>query len=174
MIQSGGKGPFAPHPQYVFQYRFPQFGVTPQVQQNLLRATAKGCGEQGTYEDCGGAPTYPLAQFNPVTQLGRLAGLIGLGDDAASGPTSVSQLLQTPSSLGPVSDVTKALSWQEKVAAAAWGSASVIGTGLGAYHGFKRNNSVGWALWWALMGGLFPVITVPVAIAQGFGKRKGR
>lgn len=47
---------------------------------------------------------------------------------------------------------------------------TVAGTGLGAYHGYKRNNSVGWAIAWGLLGGLFPIITIPVAIAQGFGK----
>lgn len=39
------------------------------------------------------------------------------------------------------------------------------------YHGYKRNNSVGWAIWWGLMGALFPVITPVIAVAQGFGKR---
>ncbi len=41
-----------------------------------------------------------------------------------------------------------------------------------AYHGYKRNNSVGWAIGWALLGGLFPVITPVIALAQGFGKPK--
>lgn len=53
-----------------------------------------------------------------------------------------------------------------------WALASVGGTAAGAYHGYKRNNSVGWALLWGLLGGLAPVITVPIAVAQGFGKRK--
>lgn len=43
-----------------------------------------------------------------------------------------------------------------------------------AYHGYKRNRSVGWAVWWGFMGGLFPVITPAIALAQGFGKRKTR
>ena len=47
---------------------------------------------------------------------------------------------------------------------------AVAGTALGAYHGYKRTESVGWAIGWALLGGLFPFITIPVAIAQGFGK----
>jgi hypothetical protein len=56
-----------------------------------------------------------------------------------------------------------------------WGAISTLGTGLGAYHGYKRNGgSVGWAIGWGLLGGLVPIITVPVALAQGFGKRKGR
>lgn len=49
---------------------------------------------------------------------------------------------------------------------------SIAGTALGAYHGYRRNRgSVGWAIGWALLGGMFPVITIPVALAQGFGKR---
>lgn len=42
--------------------------------------------------------------------------------------------------------------------------------GASAYHGYRRNDSLGWAVWWALMGGIFPVITPAVAIAQGFGE----
>lgn len=48
---------------------------------------------------------------------------------------------------------------------------SLAGTAVGAYHGFKRNNSVGWAIGWAILGGLFPIIVIPVAFAQGIGKR---
>lgn len=60
-----------------------------------------------------------------------------------------------------------------------WGpvmlTASILGTGAGAYHGFKRNRgSVGWAIVWGLLGGMFPIITVPVAFAQGYAKPRGR
>lgn len=48
---------------------------------------------------------------------------------------------------------------------------SAAGVAAGAYHGYKRNNSVGWAVGWALLGGMFPFITIPVSLAQGFGKR---
>lgn len=50
-------------------------------------------------------------------------------------------------------------------------TAAVVGTGLGAYHGYKRNSSVGWAIVWGLLGGAFPIIAIPVAFAQGFAKR---
>jgi hypothetical protein len=40
-----------------------------------------------------------------------------------------------------------------------------------AYHGYKRNNSVGWGIGWGVLGLLFPVITPTVAVIQGFGKR---
>ncbi len=50
---------------------------------------------------------------------------------------------------------------------------SILGTGLGSYHGYKRNRSVAWALVWAIGGGVAPVIAIPMALAQGFGKREG-
>lgn len=54
------------------------------------------------------------------------------------------------------------------------GIASIAGTAVGAYHGYKRNDSVGWAIAWALMGGLVPYVVVPVAMAQGIGKAPRR
>lgn len=53
-----------------------------------------------------------------------------------------------------------------------YGTLVVASTGASAYHGYKRNNSVGWAIVWGLLGGLFPVITPAVAIWQGFGEPK--
>lgn len=49
-------------------------------------------------------------------------------------------------------------------------SLALAGTALGAYHGYKRTESIGWTIGWALAGGLFPIIAIPVALAQGFGK----
>lgn len=49
---------------------------------------------------------------------------------------------------------------------------AAAGTIAGAYHGYKRNNSIGWAIGWGLLGGAFPFFTIPVALAQGFGERK--
>lgn len=53
-----------------------------------------------------------------------------------------------------------------------WGVAGTVSMAAGAYHGYKRNQSVGWALWWALMGSTFPVLTPAIALAQGFGQRR--
>jgi hypothetical protein len=53
----------------------------------------------------------------------------------------------------------------------AYQALGVIGMATGAYHGYKRNDSVGWAIVWALLGGAVPIITIPVSIAQGYGKR---
>jgi hypothetical protein len=50
----------------------------------------------------------------------------------------------------------------------------VIGTAgaaLGTYHGYKRSGgSIGWTLAWGLFGAFLPVLAVPIALAQGFGK----
>lgn len=56
---------------------------------------------------------------------------------------------------------------------AIWRVASIASTGLSAYHGYKRNDSVGWAIVWGLLGGIFPIITPAIAFAQGFGEKKG-
>lgn len=54
-----------------------------------------------------------------------------------------------------------------------WSLLSIAGGAAGAYHGYKRNReSIGWAIGWGLLGSMFPVITVPIAVAQGFGKAK--
>jgi hypothetical protein len=55
-----------------------------------------------------------------------------------------------------------------------WRLLGVAGMAIGAYHGYKRNNSVGWAIGWGLLGGLIPIIVIPIAFAQGIGKPKGR
>jgi hypothetical protein len=41
-----------------------------------------------------------------------------------------------------------------------------------AYHGYKRNNSVGWAIGWFFLGSIFFPLTPVIALAQGFGKPK--
>lgn len=53
-----------------------------------------------------------------------------------------------------------------------WAVLGTVSMAASAYHGYKRNQSVGWALWWGFCGGAFPVITPVIAVAQGYGKRK--
>ena len=43
---------------------------------------------------------------------------------------------------------------------------------LCVFHGYRRNNSIGWALAWGLAGIALPVVTPVIAVAQGFGQRK--
>ena len=63
---------------------------------------------------------------------------------------------------------------EREVTPAHWviGAIYVAATATGAYHGYKRNDSVGWALAWGLAAGLFPYIALPIAVARGFGEEK--
>ena len=54
-----------------------------------------------------------------------------------------------------------------------WDYVALAAGGASAYHGYKRNassNPLAWALWWGLWGAALPIITVPVALAQGFAE----
>lgn len=45
---------------------------------------------------------------------------------------------------------------------------------LGAYHGYRRTESVVWAIGWSVFAGLLPFLAAPIALAQGFGKPEKR
>lgn len=90
--------------------------------------------------------------------------MIELGADP---PTARAALSMSFSGLG-ATDTT--ISTLGKVATVA-GIASVP---LLAYHGYKRNNSVGWALVWRLLASIVWPVSVPIALAQGFGKRASK
>ena len=53
--------------------------------------------------------------------------------------------------------------------ATVWTVAGTAASAALAYHGYKRNNSVGWAVGWFLLGAFWP-ISLPIAFAQGFAK----
>ena len=40
------------------------------------------------------------------------------------------------------------------------------------YHGYARTGSLAWALIYGALGKWFPIEAVPIALAQGFGRRK--
>jgi hypothetical protein len=52
--------------------------------------------------------------------------------------------------------------------------ARTAAVGAAAFHGYRRNKSAFWALVWAVLAGASPLITTSVAVAQGFGKPKGK
>jgi hypothetical protein len=72
--------------------------------------------------------------------------------------------------------ISMALTWLDKSASWDLGKIksvlSLVSAGTSAFHGYRRNNSIWWAMWWGVMGGIFPVFVPVVALAQGFGKRK--
>ena len=55
--------------------------------------------------------------------------------------------------------------------AIAYGLIGTASMAASAYHGYKRNDSIGWALVWGLAGSVFPIITPVIAVAQGFGEK---
>ncbi len=60
---------------------------------------------------------------------------------------------------------------EKPVASAIYQVLSVASPGIGFYHGYKKNGgSIGYGLWWGLMGMIFPVITPAIALADGLGK----
>lgn len=48
-----------------------------------------------------------------------------------------------------------------------------IAAAASAFHGYKRNNSIGMALVWAACGYITPVLTPVIAVAQGYAKPRG-
>jgi hypothetical protein len=71
-----------------------------------------------------------------------------LGDDTAEAPApSLSGVISSPA---------------VKTASAA----------LLTYHGYRRTGSILWALLYGLAGRTVPIVAVPIAAAQGIGKRK--
>lgn len=81
-------------------------------------------------------------------------------DAATAPPASASAPSSSPSNLQTAGSMIASLAW-------------TAAAGASTYHGYKRNDGAfgGTALWF--LGGIFvPIITVPLALAQGFGKRK--
>lgn len=54
-----------------------------------------------------------------------------------------------------------------------WRFLGPVAAAAGIYHGYARNQSILWGLWWGISAAALPVITIPIALAQGFGKRRG-
>ena len=50
------------------------------------------------------------------------------------------------------------------------GALAIASMAASAFHGYRRNKSVGWALVWAIAGGIAPIVTPVIAVAQGFAK----
>lgn len=73
-----------------------------------------------------------------------------------------------PAAAAPASEAS---SWPSGLVATVYGLLSLAGTAAGAYHGARRNHGSVWsAVVWGFLGGAAPLITVPVAAAQGFGQ----
>lgn len=94
----------------------------------------------------------------------------GVGaDEATAAPTTIDETVIEAEPEAPPATEYETL-YQSRLYTAIEMAGAVIGT----YHGYKRNNSVGWALVWGVLGGMVPIFTIPIALAQGLGKKKGQ
>lgn len=50
--------------------------------------------------------------------------------------------------------------------------AKKVGGAVNVYHGYKRTNSIVWALIYGAFGYFAPVTTTAISVAEGFGERK--
>lgn len=66
-----------------------------------------------------------------------------------------------------LAEETKKIPWKTVA-----GVATVASAALSSIHGYRRNKSIGWALWWFTMGTVFPVVTPAIAVAQGYARPK--
>jgi len=130
---------------------------------------------QGDYLTFKQSVTAAMKALAPDDQPTLAAKLLSRGADPIVVDSALREASWVPAPRSAPSQPDDELSW--------WGERStfqkiyavlgLVGTGVGAYHGYRRNNgSVGWAIGWALLGGIFPVIMLPVAFAQGVGKPK--
>ncbi len=138
-----------------FNYLHPA-RTTPQQPQNLLRVTNKGISDCG----CSGnvAASYGLGGLGMYTLLNN----------------GVARVLTRPlAGLGQNDEVSTTSDGTRVVYRWWWvySLVALVAGGASAYHGYKRNDSLGWAIVWYIMGAWFPFFTLPVAIAQGYAKR---
>lgn len=136
-------------------------GALPDETKNQLAQQIK------TVTDASGDPQSILVTITDVGDRSDVAvRAIALGADA----TRVNNALTAISE----ADAFKERFKVSKPVALFWSIASTASMAASAYHGYKRNDSIGWALWWGFLGGIFPIITPTIALAQGFGKPKHR
>lgn len=149
------------------------------VTRSFGRGTLGCCGAAGTVGCCGGSAPGTVG----------CCGGGGAGGDGASAPswapngpinqsfqrdnTPLSQL-SGPGTLAGPSDVADA-STGARVGGVVYGLVATASMAASAYHGYKRNDvphgsPLGMALWWGLMGSIFPVIVPTIAVAQGYAK----
>jgi hypothetical protein len=78
----------------------------------------------------------------------------------------------TPAALAPVVGTVQAMGDGE---ISSFVNSDNFGYAAGAalvYHGYKRTGSLIWAILYGLAGKELPVVAVPVALAQGFARKK--
>ena len=101
-----------------------------------------------------------------VAKYAQLGGGFGIAVIPAAIQAEAERRLSTvaPAKSAPAESASKVSKLQAANMALSYGSSI-----LGIYHGYKRNDSIGWAIGWGFVGAFWP-IALPVMFAQGFGK----
>lgn len=150
MYPAGGMGP-------AWRTNFTQSATTvAQVPQNLMRVTEDGPPFRMSSQ---GQPGVPLEAH----MLGRLG--------ASEGGYFADQKAQYDAMIAN-SDPQYVAYSQRLISVLAIGQ-RLMGAGVGAYHGYKRNRGkIGPMIGWGVAGALLPVITVGVGLIQGLAQPK--
>lgn len=113
--------------------------------------------------------TQAVAGFGAAPSSSQSVAFPGSAGPFVHRPTVMYEQDAQPFGAPPVDDASK----DQGMGKVTYGIAYVLGTAgsmAGIYHGYKRNNgSIGWALAWGLIGGIWP-ISVPLMLAQGYAK----
>ena len=155
---------FISQPPLTVDWLSPVQHTTPQVPQNLLRPTWKGYGHLGGLGDCAGAWHSGQGSCGCVT--------CGGGNVLTDALAGLGRAHMRRATLGSLSD--EELAWRmPRWLQLTLGVVRLAGGAAGAYHGYKRHGDSVWGgIGWFFLGSLFWPISIPVAFAQGFGKRK--
>lgn len=124
-------------------------------------------------------PRFPIGSTDPGMS-GPPDPNLGAGfDPGMAGPTGGTAVVGVSE---PLTGMAKARSafetyqqaWESQPAIVryGWKAIQYASSGACAYHGYRRNQSLFWAVMWGFLGGVVPVIALPVAFAQGFGDKK--
>ncbi len=161
--------------------------TTPSFPQNLLRQTMMGgLGKLGVLTGLG-APTDPNQLAVPVAiETYDQIGAPFPGQSVATDPAPIATPLQPNGQVVHATDGTARPAgydmhsvWSHVGAerrGTIFGIASLalISGVISGIHGWNRDKTSIAAWGWFTLGSMFPVITPVVAIAQGYGKRRGR
>lgn len=126
----------------------------------------------GVADPTGSDPVAAFLLANPQPDASQIATFLKSFSDADTRNTMAQSLIAA--GINPAM-VSSALAWTNTVSqfptSKIFGMLTLASATASAFHGYRRNQSIGWAVVWFAMGLAFPIFTPTIAIAQGFGKK---
>jgi hypothetical protein len=131
-----------------------------------MHALADAAGTQALAQKIAQMPTADVAlflgQFNKRPRAQLITNLLAAGADAT-------KLAEAVRDLTSLEDLRR----RRAIRITLWLLGLASGT-ASAFHGYRRNENVGAAIGWFVAGTFVPPVTLAVAAAQGFGRRRTR